>query len=332
MPFKSIKQRHIPNHDQTKMMEIFRHMVNHCIRIGLENNCSTFKKLSMLSYRQLRHYDILSYYKVNAISQATGRLAQMKKDIKNGKKAKSPFIRKPFLVSCYGFKINGCLLSFSVKKREFANILLTDHTVSELSKNGVKTRSFTLTPTALSISMQKEIDEIKPQNAIGIDINLRNVTIATPEQTIMYRTEKVLSIKRNSQYARSAFYRDDRRIKDRFFSQKRGRQTRRVNQYLHKISKDVVKRAMESKSMIIFENLKGIRKLYKRGNGQGSKYRQKLNSWSFYELQRQVEYKAAWEGIPVKFVDPKCTSKRNVVSDEYLKPLILRVNGSKLVV
>ena len=66
---------------------------------------------------------------------------------------------------------------------------------------------------------------------------------------------------------------------------------------------------MQSKSMIIMEDLKGIRKLYRKGNGQGNKYTRKLNSWSFYELQRQITYKAEWEGIPVGFVDPKRTSQ-----------------------
>ncbi|MFY9301642.1 MAG: transposase [Candidatus Nitrosotenuis sp.] len=123
--------------------------------------------------------------------------------------------------------------------------------------------------------------------------------------------------------------------------------------------------------------------------GLENNYRRKLNSWPFYEFQRQVEYKAKWEGMPVKFVDPKRTSKLcpicggrlqedmqngrkllcincgkimdrdvvasmnvahkgwarfthpgglldeamkgNVVCGEYLKPLILRVDGSKLV-
>ncbi len=138
--------------------------------------------------------------------------------------------------------------------------------------------------------------------------------------------------------------------------------------------------------MIVFEDLKGIRKLYRKGNGQGNKYRRKLNSWSFYELQRQITYKAEWEGIPVRFVDPKRTSQlcpicggklqedrfhrrkllcinckrsmdRDVIASmniaykgwsrffhprgllveamkgnvEYLQPLILRVDGSKLV-
>ncbi len=309
MPIKSIKQKHTPNPDQIKMMEIFSEMINYCIRIGLENNCSTLKKLSLLSYHKLKEYSMQSKYKLNAISQAAGRLAQMKKDIKKGRKVKSPFVRKPYLVSCYGFKINGMLLSFPVKNREFTNIILTNHTVSELSKDGVKARSFTITPTSLSISIQKDVTEIKPDGVIGIDRNLRNITISTPEKTIMYRTEKVLSIKENSQHVRDSFRRFDVRVKERFYTKLRGRQTRRVNQYLHKISKHIVEEAKRTKSMIVFEDLKGIRKLYKKGNGQGNNYRRKLNSWSFYEFQRQVEYKAKWEGIPVYFVNPKRTSK-----------------------
>jgi putative transposase len=285
-------------------------MVNHCIRVGLKNNCSTLKKLSLLSYCQLKEYPLPSKYKLNAISQAAGRLAQMKKDIKKGRKIKSPFVRKPYLVSCYAFKINGMLLSFPLKNREFANILLTDHTVLELSEDGVKTRSFTITPTSLSISIQKTVTEIKPKDAIGIDRNLRNITISTPERTIMYRTEKILSIKENSQHVRASFKRFDVQVKKRFFTKLRGRQTRRVNHYLHIISKHIVEEARRTKSMIIFEDLKGIRKLYKKGNGQGKKFRRVMNcTIPNYEIQRQVTYKAAWEGIPVYFVDPKRTSK-----------------------
>ena len=32
------------------------------------------------------------------------------------------------------------------------------------------------------------------------------------------------------------------------------------------------------------EDLKGIRRMYQKGNGQGTHYRSRLNSWSFYEL------------------------------------------------
>ncbi|MGI0056374.1 MAG: hypothetical protein ACREAK_03245, partial [Nitrosarchaeum sp.] len=107
MPIKAIRQNYLPNSEQLQMMEIFRQMVNHCIRIGLENNCSTLKKLSLLSYHQLKEYPIQSKYKLTAISQACGRLSLIKRETKKGKKPKSPFVQKLFLVSCYGFKVNG---------------------------------------------------------------------------------------------------------------------------------------------------------------------------------------------------------------------------------
>jgi putative transposase len=291
------------------MMEIFKDMVNFCIRIGLENNASTMKRLSILSYRHLKDYPIMPYYKLTAISQAAGRLTQMKHNIRKGRKVKSPFVRKPYLVSCYGFKINGMLFSFPIKSREFANILLNDYVADRISDDGIMPRSFTITPTSLSITIKKNIEKIIPENIIGIDRNLRNVTISTPYNPIMYRTEKILSIKRNSTFVRASFRRNDRRVKNRFFQKIKGRQTRRTNQYLHKISKHIVEKAKSTKSAIAFENLTGIRRLYRKGNGQGRKYRQKMNSWSFYELQRQVQYKADWEGIPVVLVDPKRTSR-----------------------
>jgi len=83
---KSAKQSFFPNSEQFQMMDIFKDMVNHCIRIGLEHNCSTMKKLSMLSYQKLKDCPIQSKYKLTAISQAAGRLSQMNKDIKKRQK------------------------------------------------------------------------------------------------------------------------------------------------------------------------------------------------------------------------------------------------------
>lgn len=310
MPIKSVRQNYIPNTEQLWMMAIFKDMVNHCIEIGLQNNTSTLKKLSILAYRVLAKYPIQSKYKLTAISQAARRLTQYKKDIKNGKKIKSPFVKKPYLVSCYGFKINGCLLSFPVSNRNFVNILLNNHTEKILYDDTLKPRSFTITPTSLSISIQKNVEPITPESIMGIDRNLRNITISTipSVQSIMYKTGKISSIRENNVRVIASFRRNDRRVKNKFYIKKRQRQTRRINQYLHKISKDIIHRAKENKSIIVFENLKNIRRLYRKGNGQGNKFRGKMNGWPFYELQRQVQYKAKWEGIQVSFVDPRRTS------------------------
>jgi putative transposase len=84
----------------------------------------------------------------------------------------------------------------------------------------------------------------------------------------------------------------------------------RVGQILHRTSRAVVDRARKGRFGIVMEDLKGIRKLYRKGNGQGRGYRHRLNSWSYYELQRQIEYKARWDGIPVYYVGAWGTSSK----------------------
>ncbi|WP_298409006.1 transposase, partial [Ferroplasma sp.] len=52
------------------------------------------------------------------------------------------------------------------------------------------------------------------------------------------------------------------------------------------------------------EYLQGI-----RNASSGRNFRYSLNSWSFYQLEMMIEYKARLLGIPVVYVDPYHTSK-----------------------
>ncbi len=305
---RSIKQDYRPNQELGVMMETFRQMVNECIRIGLDNNISTLKKFSSNHYHDLKKYDIQSYYKLTAISQACGRLAQMKHSIKEGRTPKFPYVQKPYLVSCYGFKINGMLLSIPVGDRRYVHIILNHYTQTILSDKSLKVKSFVITPDSISLGMQKEVKEIKCDSTIGIDRNLRNVTVGNHEKVMMYDMEDLPKITYRTKKVTSSFKRNDHRIRQKIYSKQGNRRARRVRQFLNRISKDIVQKARESCSMIVLEDIKGIRKLYRKGNYQGRKYRGMMNSWSFYELQRQVQYKSAWEGIPVRFVSPVRTS------------------------
>lgn len=289
-------------------METFRQMVNECIRIGLDNNISTLKKFSSNHYHDLKKYDIQSKYKLTAMSQACGRLAQMKRSIKEGKAPKSPYVQKPYLVSCYGFKINGMLLSIPVGDRRYVHIILNHHTQAILSDRSLKVKSFVITPDSISLGIQKEIEEIKCHNVIGIDRNLRNVTVGNHDKAVLYDMEDIPKITHRTKKVTSSFKRNDHRIRQKIYSKLGNRRARRIKQFLNRISKDIVSKARESNSMIVLEDIKGIRKLYRKGNYQSRKYRGMMNSWPFYELQRQVQYKSAWEGIPVRFVSPVRTS------------------------
>jgi putative transposase len=202
------------------------------------------------------------------------------------------------------------LLSFPVKKREIANILLNDYVTKIISDESINVRSFTITPESLSLSIRKEVEPIKPEKTIGVDRNLRNITFGNEQKVVLVNTSDLLKIKENYAYIKSTFTRNDHRVRKKVTGRFGIRQARRIRQRIHKISKALVEHAKKQKAMIVFEDLKGIRKLYRKGNGQGKKFRRKLNSLSNYEIERQTVYKADWEGIPVCFENPRGTSQR----------------------
>ena len=53
--------------------------------------------------------------------------------------------------------------------------------------------------------------------------------------------------------------------------------------------RDRTEQAKASRFGIAMEKLKGIRNLYRKGNGHGASYRGRMNSWTFGEFQRKVE-------------------------------------------
>ncbi|MGI0008633.1 MAG: IS200/IS605 family accessory protein TnpB-related protein [Nitrosopumilaceae archaeon] len=257
------------------------------------------KRLSLLSYHELEEYEIPSYYKLCAISKAAGILANRKQSIKRGNYTKNPYLKKPVLVSCYGFKIKDGIFKVPLGDREYFDIPLNNHTKHVLSDAALKVCSFTLDAFNINISISKEVEEIECTKTAGIDRNLRNITVGNSEKATHYDLSKTVQIAQNTKSIYSSFKRNDVRIRKNIYSKYGTRRKDRINQILHKVSKTVIEQAIRSKSAIVFEDIKHIRKLYQKGNGQGKYHRSKMNGWSFAEIKRQIEYKARWNGIPV---------------------------------
>jgi putative transposase len=137
------------------------------------------------------------------------------------------------------------------------------------------------------------------------------VTFASTDQTVRtFDLSKATRIASDYRYVKSRFKRNDARIKARVYSKYGEKQRNRVQPLLHKVSKDIVAEAKTKRYGIVMETLTGIRRLYRKGNGQTRKYRARMNSWSYGELQRQIDYKARWEGERVIYVPARNTSKR----------------------
>jgi putative transposase len=110
-----------------------------------------------------------------------------------------------------------------------------------------------------------------------------------------------MQIKQTYRFVKRRFARNDARVRAAVYAKYGKLQRCRVGWILNNASSSIVKEAGERRLAIVMEDLRGIRKLYRRGNGQGNNYRATLNSWSYYELQRQID-KAKWKGIPVLYV------------------------------
>lgn len=76
-------------------MNEFRQMTNGSIRIGISNNLPTMKILSILGYKQpMKRRNVLSYYKLCAISEASGIISCRNKSIKRGRAIRDPYVKK----------------------------------------------------------------------------------------------------------------------------------------------------------------------------------------------------------------------------------------------
>lgn len=297
---KSVKQSYHPTRKIFLVMEDFRRMVNDCIHIGLENGTSNLKRLSLLSYKELKRYRGYSQYRLTAISKASGILSARKKSIKRGYPTKEPYLSKPILVSCYGFKIEDGKLKFPLGERRIESVSLNAHTLQVLSDPSLRVNSFTLTENSLSICFSKEVQMMEElASTVGVDRNLRNLTVGNANRIVHYGVSKIVQIGENTRSILSSFKRNDVRIRKQISAKYGKRRSDRTKQILHIITKAIVQSAKVNRQAIVFEEIKGIRKLYCRGNGQGRTYRAKMNSWPFGEAKRQTEYKAAWEGVPV---------------------------------
>jgi len=280
-------------------LEVFRRMVNESIRMGLANDASSLRKLSLLSYNQLAHYDSPSCYKLCAISRAAGILASRKKSLRRGLPTRTPYAVRQQLVSCYSFKTKNRELEIPVSRGKRLSIPLTRHTIDIISQPMIKVRSFTLTQNRPSLCIAREAPRIECASTVGVDRNLRNLTVGNDEETHRYDLSKTVRIASTTMRILASFKRDDARIRRVIASKFGERRTARTGHILHTATKTVVETAVQRRQAIVLEDIRGIRRLYRKGNGQGRKYRGRMNGWSFSMAQRQLEYKASWVGVPV---------------------------------
>src|SRR5947199_9192143 len=104
LALKAVKQNHRASAHLLRLLDEFRCMVNVCIAIGIEENVSSLKTLSLRSYHRLSR-DNLSYHRLCAISAATGILRNYRKAKRKNPRTRVPYAKKLMPTTCYGFEM-----------------------------------------------------------------------------------------------------------------------------------------------------------------------------------------------------------------------------------
>lgn len=250
----------------------------------------------------------------------------------NSKKDNIEFKRnQPISYNNQNYKIKNHFISFPLYTTESSRywfpVVKNDifYRLTNHIKNGAKLGKASLFRKinkyyfSVTIKLDME-DKSNGKNIMGIDIGLNQLAVASIKNftceelnRIFYKGKEAGFIRKKYRSLRRSLGKSKKPKKIKVINDKESRYVKNLN---HKISRELVNLAVQEKvSTIVMEDLKNIRKTalsLKQAD-------RNLNSWSFYQLQQFIEYKAKLEGIDVIYINPRYTSQTCSKCGEVIK-------------
>lgn len=249
-------------------------------------------------YRTLKGIELPSCYRVASITRACAVVQSRKKSERRGVKVTHRGPLRPMVCVVSGFFVTmKGRLFVPLRRDRYFDVQLDRRTLEALA--GRKVRSLTITPGSLSFCYADDIKLVPITKVYGVDRNEKNITFGDRDRVTRVGMEKVVKIRQMTREVISSFKRNDVRIRRKLASKYWKRANHRADQVLHAATNYIIDRATKESAALAIEDLTGIRKMYRRGNGQGADYRFRLNSWPHWKAKRMLEYKAAWKGVTV---------------------------------
>jgi len=167
----------------------------------------------------------------------------------------------------------------------------------------------------IDLIMEYKQPKIKTDTILGIDlgiVKLATFSIIDKQENVLHQeciSGKELRFKRMR-------YKNKRKAKARSSGSKTTSliaENRLCKELNFKIANRIVELADKHNSLIVFEDLKNIRKNVTNNNTLNN---YEKNSWAFYQLKQLVKHKADLKGIPYQDINPKDTSQNCSVCGE----------------
>ncbi len=156
----------------------------------------------------------------------------------------------------------------------------------------------------LNVAQHKDApEETETSQTLGVDLGI--VNLATDSEGHTFTGATVHETRMRYHKRRQELQRVGTRSAKRRLKKLSGREHRFQKNTNHVISKSLVHKAVRTRKALALEDLTGIReRVTVRREHRYERY-----CWAFYQLRMYIAYKAAWAGVPVRFVDPAYTSQ-----------------------
>ncbi len=251
-------------------------------------------------YRSIRDVDLPSSFKVAVITRACAVLRSRWKSDRRGVRVRhrTPLKLAACIVRGFFVTVTGKLF-VSLGHHTFEMVQLNTYAFSKVSKPGVKMRSLTLTEDRVAICYSSEVESIEPRLVIGVDRNEKNLTYGDRGGFEEIDLSRIVKVKQTTREILGSFKRDDMRIR-RLLAQKYWKRANdKTTQILHLATNQIVESARSIGAAMALEDISGINKMYRKGNGKGRDYRFRMNAWPHRRQYEMLGYKAAIRGVTV---------------------------------
>jgi IS605 OrfB family transposase len=297
----------------------FANACNDVLQTAVEEKTSDALKLHKIKYFDIREsHGLSANLAVRAIRRVAGAMTKLK-----GKR-KRPRCFRPTSVSydarIFSFNEEKEIVSLKTTRgRIKIPLILADYQRKALK--GQKPTSATLirkgrvwylhivieVPIERKETMteQHEVGQFRASCAMGVDMGIKNIACtSTGLQVAGVERER---FKKDRQRIRASLQSKNTSGAKRVLKRLSGKEKRRIRHENHVLSKQLVDEAKRHNCGVIrMEQLKGIRERTKTWNTHLNRM---VASWSFYQLQLFVQYKAEAAGLSVERVDPAYTSQ-----------------------
>ncbi|MDK2876596.1 MAG: putative transposase [Archaeoglobaceae archaeon] len=256
----------------------------------------------------LKEWKYSKHYVDSAINSVIGLVKGWISLYNKGKARQKPEITKKTIYiknTLFSYK-NGLLkISIEPNKRYFEVDL---RSYSWIPKDFERIGGLLMTENELIVTLKKNV-EPKAEKWASFDVNLTNITALIDGEVKRYDLKELYHIHRVYELKRQKIQKLSKKkpkTAEKLMEKYSNREKNRAKDFMQKLTTKIAKELFEKKCGAIFEDLKSITD---RVLDKSKELNRKLSKWNARTFQFMLGYKLLWNGLAVKYVDPKNSSK-----------------------